>query len=500
MEQKVILRAEKINKSFPGVKALSDVSFDLREGEVHILMGENGAGKSTLMKIFSGLYSVDSGKIYIDEKPVVIRNTKDSQDLGIAIIYQEFNLIPELTVAQNVYLNREPRRKNGNIDFQKMAEKTNAFLKFLRTNISPEDKVKNLGVAQQQLVEIAKALSQDARVLIMDEPTAALSENEIEMLFEVIRDLKKHGVAIIYISHRLQELEQIGDRVTILRDGQTISTHNIDEITLDEIVRRMVGRKVSRERVRLVNTRTGEVALEAKNIVRKGVLNDISLQVCQGEIVALAGLVGAGRTELAHAILGIDKIDSGEVSVYGKRIPRLTPHRCIQSGIGLLPESRKENGLTLILPIFQNITAAALEKISSGGVLGLRKEKKIAEDYIQKLSVACPGAYQLPLYLSGGNQQKVVLGKWLFTESKVLIFDEPTRGIDIGARDEIYRMIDDLAKSGVSILIISSDLPEIMTIADRVCVMREGRIVADLDIADASQEIIASYAAGGKHE
>ena len=220
MEQKVILRAEKINKSFPGVKALSDVSFDLREGEVHILMGENGAGKSTLMKIFSGLYSVDSGKIYIDEKPVVIRNTKDSQDLGIAIIYQEFNLIPELTVAQNVYLNREPRRKNGNIDFQKMAEKTDAFLKFLRTNISPEDKVKNLGVAQQQLVEIAKALSQDARVLIMDEPTAALSENEIEMLFEVIRDLKKHGVAIIYISHRLQELEQIGDRVTILRDGQ----------------------------------------------------------------------------------------------------------------------------------------------------------------------------------------------------------------------------------------------------------------------------------------
>lgn len=337
-------------------------------------------------------------------------------------------------------------------------------------------------------------------MLIMDEPTAALSENEIEMLFEVIRDLKKHGVAIIYISHRLQELEQIGDRVTILRDGQTISTHNIDEITLDEIVRRMVGRKVSRERVRLVNTRTGEVALEAKNIVRKGVLNDISLQVRQGEIVALAGLVGAGRTELAHAILGIDKIDSGEVSVYGKRIPRLTPHRCIQSGIGLLPESRKENGLTLILPIFQNITAAALEKISSGGVLGLRKEKKIAEDYIQKLSVACPGAYQLPLYLSGGNQQKVVLGKWLFTESKVLIFDEPTRGIDIGARDEIYRMIDDLAKSGVSILIISSDLPEIMTIADRVCVMREGRIVADLDIADASQEIIASYAAGGKHE
>lgn len=500
MEQQVILRAEKINKSFPGVKALSDVSFDLYEGEVHVLMGENGAGKSTLMKIFSGLYSIDTGTIYMDGKPVDIRSTKASQDLGISIIYQEFNLIPELTVAQNVYLNREPRRRNGNIDFQKMAEETEGFLKFLRTNISPTDKVRTLGVAQQQLVEIAKALSQNARILIMDEPTAALSENEIEMLFEVIRDLKRRGVAIIYISHRLQELHQIGDRITILRDGQTISTHNIGEISLDEIVRRMVGRKVSRQRIRLENTSTDTVALELKNIVRRGVVNDVSLKIRQGEIVALAGLVGAGRTELVHAAFGIDRMDSGEVSVYGKRITRPTPHRCIQNGIGLLPESRRENGLTLLLPIFQNFTAAALEKISHGGILGLRKEKKIADMYIKKLNVACPGAYQLPLYLSGGNQQKVVLGKWLFTESKVLIFDEPTRGIDIGARDEIYRMIDSLAKSGVSVLIISSDLTEIMTIADRVYVMREGKIVADLDIADASQEVITGYAAGGKHE
>lgn len=497
MTNKTVLRAEKICKSFPGVKALSDVSFDLREGEVHVLMGENGAGKSTLMKVFSGLYSIDSGQIYIDAQPVTLRDTRDSQNRGIAIIYQEFNLVPELTVAQNVYLNREPKTRAGNIDFKKMRDDTNRFLKFLHTNISAEDRVNQLGVAQQQLVEIAKALSQNARILIMDEPTAALSENEIEMLFEVIRDLKAHGVAIIYISHRLQELSQIGDRITVLRDGQTISTDNIEDVTLDEIVRRMVGREVSRKRVRVENTSTQVVALDVQHVIRQGVLRDVSLQVRQGEIVALAGLVGAGRTELAHAIFGIDKIDSGEVSVYGQRIGRLTPRRCIRHGIGLLPESRKENGLALILPILQNLTAAALEKITHAGTLDLRKEKCVADEYISKLNIACPGWYQLPLYLSGGNQQKVVLGKWLYTQSRILIFDEPTRGIDIGARNEIYRMIDDLARSGVSILIISSDLPEIMTIADRVCIMREGRLVKELDVTETTQEIIASYAIGG---
>lgn len=495
-----MLRAEKICKSFPGVNALSDVSFDLYEGEVHMLIGENGAGKSTLMKVFSGLYSVDSGRVLIDEEYVEIRNTSDSRNLGISIIYQEFNLIPELTVAQNVFLNREPKTRSGNIDFSRMREDTEKYLAFLHTSISADDRISNLGVAQQQLVEIVKAISQNARILIMDEPTAALSENEIDVLFDIIRDLKSRGVSIIYISHRLQELQQIGDRVTVLRDGQTVSTNRIDEITLDEIVKRMVGRSISRERTRVENTSTDNIALEIQSVVRQDRLKDISLCVRTGEIVALAGLVGAGRTELAHAIIGIDKIDSGRILVNGEEISKLRPHLCIRKGIGLLPESRKENGLALILPIAYNLTAAALNRITRFGRLMLRREKELSVEYVKKLNISCLGIQQLPLFLSGGNQQKVVLGKWLSTQSRILIFDEPTRGIDIGARNEIYHLIDNLARNGVSILLISSDLPEIMTIADRVYIMREGRIVKELDVTDTTQETIAGYAIGGVHE
>lgn len=494
--EKVILKAEKISKSFPGVKALSDVSFDLREGEVHILMGENGAGKSTLMKVFSGLYHPDSGKILIDGNEVMIENPIDSQRLGISIIYQEFNLVPDLTVAQNIFLNREPRDRFGNIDYKKMNEDAAMYLKRTRCSIKPDTVVRALGVAQQQLVEIAKALSQQAKILIMDEPTAALSENEIDMLFEIIRDLKKNKVGIIYISHRLQELGMIGDRVTILRDGQTVSTDERKNIAVDEIIRRMIGRTVTNDRVREKNTKTGEVALDVRNVKRKGVLHDVSLSVNKGEIVAIAGLVGAGRTELAHAIFGIDRTDSGEVSIYSKKITKPTPKKMISNGVGLLPESRKENGLALTLPITSNITEAHLKSICRFAFMDVKKERKVAAEYIKLLNIACPGSYQLPLYLSGGNQQKVVLGKWLYIEPKVLIFDEPTRGIDIGARQEIYRLMDSLAKEGVAILMISSDLLEIITIADRVLVMREGRIVKDMDIKDASQERIISYAVG----
>lgn len=496
MENKVILKAEKISKSFPGVKALSDVSFDLREGEVHILMGENGAGKSTLMKVFSGLYHPDSGKIFIDGKEVEIHNPIESQSLGISIIYQEFNLVPDLTVAQNIFLNREPLDRFGNIDFKKMNENAAHYLKMIKSSMKPNTLVRTLGVAQQQLVEIAKAVSQQAKILIMDEPTAALSESEIDMLFEIIRDLKSKKVGIIYISHRLQELDVIGDRVTILRDGQTVSTDERKDITVDEIIRRMVGRTVTNNRVREVNTKEAEIALDVRNIKREGVLNDVSLSVNKGEIVAIAGLVGAGRTELAHAIFGIDKMDSGEVYAYSKKIEHPTPKKCISNGIGLLPESRKENGLALTLPISENITEAYLKSICKFGFMDIRKEKKVAEDYIELLNIACPGSYQLPLYLSGGNQQKVVLGKWLYINPRILIFDEPTRGIDIGARQEIYKLMDKLAKEGVAILMISSDLLEIMTIADRVLVMREGSIVKDMDIKDASQERIISYAVG----
>ena len=498
MDKKVVLKAEKINKSFPGVKVLSDVSFDLEEGEVHILLGENGAGKSTLMKIFSGLYSVDSGDIYVNGEKVTIRNTKDSQNLGISIIYQEFDLVPYLTVAQNIFLGREPLKKDGSINQGEMRKKSREYLEFLRANIDVDAKVCTLGVAQQQLVEVAKAVSQDAKILIMDEPTATLSDREIERLFETIRRLQQNKVSIIYISHRLQELKQIGTRVTVLRDGMTICTEDIQKISMDELVHRMVGREVSQKRVRLQNTATEEVALKVSHLNRKGILHDISIQVHKGEIVALAGLVGAGRTELVHAIFGIDKIDSGQVEILGKEIEKPTPGKCVKSGLGLLPESRKENGLSLTLPIYQNTSQAAMEKLTRHGILNLKKEREVAKKYIRQMNIVCTGPDIEPLYLSGGNQQKVVIGKWLFTESDVLIFDEPTRGIDVGAREEIYHIIDDLAKKGTAILVISSDLPEVLTISDRIYVMREGRIAGELNCDSATQELIMGYASGGR--
>lgn len=498
MDKKVVLKAEKINKSFPGVKVLSDVSFDLEEGEVHILLGENGAGKSTLMKIFSGLYSVDSGDIYVNGEKVTIRNTKDSQNLGISIIYQEFDLVPYLTVAQNIFLGREPLKKDGSINQGEMRKKSREYLEFLRANIDVDAKVCTMGVAQQQLVEVAKAVSQDAKILIMDEPTATLSDSEIERLFETIRRLQQNKVSIIYISHRLQELKQIGTRVTVLRDGMTICTEDIQKISMDELVHRMVGREVSQKRVRLQNTATEEVALKVSHLNRKGILHDISIQVHKGEIVALAGLVGAGRTELVHAIFGIDKIDSGQVEILGKEIEKPTPGKCVKSGLGLLPESRKENGLSLTLPIYQNTSQAAMEKLTRHGILNLKKEREVAKKYIRQMNIVCTGPDIEPLYLSGGNQQKVVIGKWLFTESDVLIFDEPTRGIDVGAREEIYHIIDDLAKKGTAILVISSDLPEVLTISDRIYVMREGRIAGELNCDSATQELIMGYASGGR--
>ena len=493
-----ILRAEKINKSFPGVKALTDVSFNLYEGEVHVLLGENGAGKSTLMKIFSGLYSVDSGDIYLEGEKVSIRSTKDAQNHGIAIIYQEFNLVPHLTVAQNVFLGREPLKSDGRIDKESMRRAAQEKLDFLKSNISADVEVATLGVAQQQLVEIAKALSQNARILIMDEPTAALSESEIAVLFETIKELTRNGVSIIYISHRLQELKIIGNRVTVLRDGCTIGTEQLDQITMDEMVHMMVGRNVSRGRARAKNTATDEVVLELKNVSSGKAVKSASLVLHKGEIVAISGLVGAGRTELVHAIYGIDKLDGGEVFIRGKKQDRISPFRSVTQGIGLLPESRKEYGLSLSLPIYQNVTEAALRKITRAGVMNLRRERTATQEFIERLNIVCPGMRQRVVNLSGGNQQKVVLAKWLFTESNILIFDEPTRGIDVGARDEIYHLMDELAKAGNSILMVSSDLVEIMAIADRIYVMRMGEIIKELPYEGTTEELIMSYASGGK--
>ena len=498
MNREIVLKAEKINKSFSGVHVLTDVSFDLIKGEVHVLLGENGAGKSTLMKIFSGLYSMDSGKILINGKEAHIDSIKDSQDLGISIIYQEFDLIPYLTVAQNIFLGREPVKRNGSINVTMMKNKAEEYLEFLGAKIDPNDKIANLGVAHRQLIEVAKALSQNSKILIMDEPTAALSDNEITKLFEVIRKLQREGVSIIYISHRLQELKIIGNRVTVLRDGHTISTDDIASVPLDELIHKMVGRKVIQKRIRLQNTTSQEMALETSHITCEKVLKDISINVHKGEIVGMAGLVGAGRTELAQAIFGINKYESGTVKIYGEMITDPTPQKCVRKGLGLLPESRKENGLSLTLPISQNITQAALNKISKNGVLNLKKEEKVSKKYINELKIVCTGTKMEPIYMSGGNQQKVVIGKWLFTDPKVLIFDEPTRGIDVGAREEIYNIIVDLAKGGTGILVISSDLTEILAICDRIYIMREGSIVKELSGENATQDQIMAYASGGK--
>jgi ribose transport system ATP-binding protein len=495
-----ILRLEGITKQFPGVRALDNVGFDLRGGEVHVLLGENGAGKSTLMKVLAGVYSPDGGRILLKGKEVRMEGPRHAQQQGIAIIYQEFNLVPYLSVAQNIYLGREPRSGLGLVDRQKLSQDAHRMLDFLQVPIDVSAMVHSLGVAQQQLVEVAKALSVNAGILIMDEPTATLSEHEIEQLFRTIRTLKEHGVSIIYISHRLQEIRQIGDRVTVLRDGKTVGTRNVADAGLDALIQMMVGREIARDRVRKTSTARAEEALRVVGLNLGRTLREINLTVRQGEIVGLAGLVGSGRTELARAVYGVDRMDSGEIFIMGKAIGSPSPEKNIRHEMGFLPENRKEDGLALILPLRENIVQASLRKLFPSGIINLRREREIAERYVRELAMAAPDVQRLARFLSGGTQQKVVLAKWLCTESKMLIFDEPTRGIDVGAKEEIHRLMNDLAGRGVGILMISSDLPEILSLSDRIYVMKQGAIVKELDGTKTSQEEIIGYAAGRRED
>ena len=492
-----ILEVRNICKEFPGVKALQNVSFDLRKGEVHVLLGENGAGKSTLMKVLTGVYHPEEGEIFLHGKKVTFNTPKDAQLARIAIIFQEFNLCPNLTVAQNIYLGREPRTKGGLIDRARLVKDSKAILDFLKVDIDPNAKVETLGVAHQQLVEMAKALSIDSEILIMDEPTATLSEKEINALFDTIRSLQERGVSIIYISHRLQELKVIGNRITVLRDGQTVGTRNIEDVELDDLIRLMVGREIKKERIRTENTALEEYALEVKGLSQGKLLKDISINVHKGEIVGLAGLVGSGRTELMQAVYGITRRDKGEVTICGKKIDNPTPMKCIRQKMGFISESRKEFGLALNLPIRVNITHAGLKTIFPSGIVDKRKERRLAEEYHKKLRIATPDVERNVVDLSGGNQQKVVLAKWLCTDSEFLVFDEPTRGIDVGAKEEIHNLIDSLARQGVGILMISSDLPEVLTLSDRIYVMREGRIVKEIQHEGVTQEEVIAYATGG---
>jgi len=494
----MILEMKYIGKTFPGVVALEDVHFELAEGEVHCLLGENGAGKSTLMKILSGAYQKTTGQILFEGQEVQIKNPMHAQQLGISTIYQELNLVPNLTVGENIYLGREPRLFSGVIDQNQLFQSARAILSDLGVEIDAKQVVRALGVAQQQMVEVAKALSLDAKILIMDEPTSALSEHEIKELFSTIRKLKSQGVAIVYISHRLEELFEVGDRVTVMRDGKAISTHQTDNISKEKLIQEMVNRQLNDQYPKKA-ANVGQEVLRIEQLNRRGVLKNISFSLKKGEILGIAGLMGSGRTELARALFGADKIDSGQIWVHGKLQKVKSPRSAINLGLAYLTEDRKSQGLCLILTVAENICLASLNKFSDFGVMQVKKERSAAQRYCEDLRIKTPGINQKVLYLSGGNQQKVVLSKWLCCQADVFIFDEPTRGIDVGSKIEIYHLMNQLTEQGVAIIMISSELPEILGMSDRILVMHQGSIAGEFSAEEATQEKILHRALGEEH-
>jgi len=480
-----------ITKRFPGVMALDEVDFELEKGEVHVILGENGAGKSTLIKMLSGAYQPDEGEILLDDEPVSISSATIAQELGISTIYQEFNLVPQLTTAENIFLGRQPRRF-GLVNRRKMGEEARRLLERMKVRVDANALVSNLGIPQRQMVEIAKALSLDARILVMDEPTASLSGQEVERLFEIVRGLKEDEVSMIFISHHLEEVAEIGGRVTVLRDGKVVD--RVPASTdRSEFVRMMVGRPVEDQFPRQ-QPATGEVLLEVKNLSREGILEDASFQVRAGEVVGMAGIVGAGRTKLARAIFGVDPVDSGEVWVEGRRIKLGNPREAKRRGIGFVTEDRQGQGIVPPLSVAENLSLASLERNTSVGLLNRREQRKQARKMIEDLNIRTPGPEQEIRHLSGGNQQKVVIGKWLLADSRVLIMDEPTRGIDVGAKVEVYELMNELTENGAGILMISSDLPEVLGMSDRILVMSEGRITGELSVDGATQENVMELA------
>jgi ribose transport system ATP-binding protein len=490
-----LLELRGISKRFPGVVALDDVHFDLRAGEVHVLVGENGAGKSTLVKILSGIYQPDAGEILLDGRPVTLPDPHAAQMLGISTVHQELNLVPHLDVGRNMYLGREPMRGAGVIDWPALYRNASAQLALLGMTLDPRTRVRQLGVALQQMTEIAKALVAEARVLILDEPTAAITAEEANQLFRIVDTLRERGTGIIFISHHLEDATRIGDRVTVFRDGQYVATRPMAETTPREMIRLMVGRELTQQFPERAH-RPGDVALRVTNLRRQGVLEEISFEVRRGEIVGLAGLVGAGRTEVARAIFGIDPIDGGAIEIGGRPVRITSPGEAIQNRIALLPEDRKQQGLVLLLSVADNVVMAAPEKLPAPpGLVPPSLRTRVANRFIEALRIRTPSASQRVVNLSGGNQQKVVLAKWLLTEADIFFFDEPTRGIDVGAKVEVYRLMNALLARGAAIVMISSELPEVLGMSDRILVMREGRIVAEMDGASATQERIMTLAA-----
>jgi len=494
MTSDTILELNHISKTFPGVVALDDVHFDLRKGEVHVLLGENGAGKSTLVKILSGAYQKTSGTILLNQQEIHIKNPKHSQELGISTIYQELNLVPHLSVGENIFLGREPANRFGVVDFKKLFAKAQNILNDFGVLIDARSLVKDLGIAKQQMVEVAKALSLDASIVIMDEPTSALTEQEIEELFKIIKSLKANGISIIYISHRLEEIFEIGDRITVLRDGKWIGTKSIAEVTQSELIRMMVNREL-KDKFPKQKAKRGNEVLRIENLSNDH-LKEISFSLCVGEVLGIGGLLGSGRTELARAIFGVDKIDSGKIFIKGQNYKIGSPRSSINSGIGYLTEDRKSQGLILNLSVKDNVCLPSINRFSKFGVMNSKKERATVEKYVKELHIKTPGLNQKIMYLSGGNQQKVVMSKWLCSNVDILIFDEPTRGIDVGSKVEIYQLMNRLTAEGVGILMISSELPEILGMSDRILVMHDGRITGEFLTEEATQEMILKCALG----
>lgn len=492
---------DSIVKSFGANKVLTGVTLRVRRGTVHALMGENGAGKSTLMKILGGMHQMDEGQIFIDGKPVTIDSPHTAQNLGISMIHQELSSLPDLSVAANVYLGREPLRGPLNlIDKKRMVKETREVLQEIGSPISPEIDVRSLSVSQAQMVEIAKAISYDSDIIVMDEPTSAITETETNRLFQVIRKLKSQGKAIIYISHKMNEIFQIADDITVLRDGQFIGTYPAEELDHDRLISLMVGREIG-EQFATKNNRIGDVLLEVRNLTKGKKYRDVSFSVRKGEILGIAGLMGAGRTEIAEAIFGFTPADSGEILLDGKPVSITKPSDAISRGIALVPEDRKLVGLNLVGTVRSNITVANLVKYClAGQVVRQKEERAISRRYIKTLSIKTPSPDHVVGNLSGGNQQKVVLARWLSCDPRVLILDEPTRGIDVGAKAEIHRLMCEYASQGNAVIMISSELPEIMNMSDRTIVMHEGCITGEFHRDEITQEAVMACASGIKRE
>jgi inositol transport system ATP-binding protein len=497
-----VLQMEKISKQFPGVQALDNVTLEVLPGEIHGLLGENGAGKSTLMKILSGVYQKDSGQIFLGGQEIEIHSPHHAQTLGISIIYQELNLMPNLTVAENVFIGREPNRGSF-VQWRKLHQQTRELTERLGIHLSPTTIVRNLSVAEQQMVEIARALSVKSRVIIMDEPTSALTDNEVRHLFDIMRGLKQQGIGVIFISHRLEEVFQICDRITVLRDGEYVGAVEAQSASLDQIIRMMVGRSVS-EYFSKEASLPGEVVLEVRNISRTGtvedptarILSNVSFAVRKGEIVGLAGLVGSGRTDLARCIFGADQRDTGEILVDGRLVTINSPRDAIRAGMGYVPEDRKLQALFLAMSVEANTSMAALGDVSHLGFVNGVAERELSNTYVRDLSIRLANLDQRVLDLSGGNQQKVIIARWLALKPRILIMDEPTRGIDVGAKAEVHALMSQLARQGVAIIMISSELPEILGMSDRILVMHEGSLVGEVLRVEATPERVMTMMTG----